>query len=62
MPELTDAQIEFMRADLECNMGYSKIMMISEFIDKTKKENPNITNEELRKKVAEFRKEKGWDK
>ncbi len=61
MRELTNEVIDFMRDDMESDYGYTKIMMISDFIKECKKENPDISREELWEKIKEFRKEKDWD-
>lgn len=61
MAKITNDQVDFMRDDMESNYGYTKIMMISEFADECKKENPDISREELMERIREFRKEKGWD-
>ena len=61
MAKITNDQVDFMRDDMESDYGYTKIMMISEFADECKKENPDISREEMMKRIKEFRKEKGWD-
>lgn len=61
MPKITNEQVDFMRDDMESDYGYSKIMMIYNFTVECKKENPDISREELMEKIKEFRKEKGWD-
>ena len=61
MAKMTNDQVDFMRDDMESNYGYTKIIMISEFADECKKENPDISREELREKIRKFRKERGWD-
>ena len=61
MAKITNDQVEFMRDDMESNYGYTKIMMISDFADGCKKENPDISREEMMKRIKEFRKEKDWD-
>ena len=61
MAKITNDQVDFMREDIESEYGYTKIMMISDFIKECKKENPDISREELWEKIKEFRKEKGWD-
>ncbi|MCK4385288.1 MAG: hypothetical protein KAW52_03400 [candidate division Zixibacteria bacterium] len=61
MAKITNDQVDFMREDMENNFGYTKIMMISNFINECKKENPDISREEMWERIKEFRKEKGWD-
>jgi len=61
MAKITNDQVDFMRDDMESNYGYSRIMMISNFAVECKKENPDISREELMEKIKKFRKEKGWD-
>lgn len=61
MTKITNDQVDFMRDDMESNYGYSRIMMISNFAVECKKENPDISREELMEKIRKFRKEKGWD-
>lgn len=61
MTKITNDQVDFMREDMESDYGYTKIMMISNFINECKKENPDISREEMWEKIKEFRKEKGWD-
>ena len=57
----TNDQVDFIRDDMEFDYSYTKIMMISDFAVECKKENPDISREELMEKIKEFRKEKGWD-
>ena len=61
MTKITNDQVDFMREDMENDFGYTKIMMISDLIKECKRENPDISREELMEKIKEFRKEKGWD-
>ena len=61
MTKLTNDDVDFMRADMNSNYGYSRIRMIGEFATKCKEENPNISEDELMEKIREFKKEKGWD-
>ena len=61
MTKITNDQVDFMREDMESDYGYTKIIMISDFTVKCKKENPDISHEELMERIKEFRKEKGWD-
>lgn len=61
MTKLTDDDIDFMRDDMESDYGYTKIKMISEFMNECLEENPDISKEELMEKIRNFRKEKGWD-
>jgi hypothetical protein len=67
--ELTNEQVEFMRADLQADMGYSKIIMIAEFSREFKlkyeREHSGAPAEEVRIKTLDaikaFRIQKGWD-
>ena len=62
MVEFTDEQLDNMREFLAHQDEYTKIILINELIGNLKKENPEISNEEVWEKVRAFRKEKGWDK
>lgn len=55
---LSDEQIEFMRADIKENFGYSKIIIISKLARKLEAEGKS--RGEILAEIERFRKEKEW--
>jgi len=66
MTKITNDQVDFDQVDFIVGIwnqftDTQKIMMISDFADECRKEDPDISREELRERIKEFIKEKGWD-
>lgn len=57
-PIFNDKQIQFFRDDLESDMGYTKIIMISELATKLK--NKGKSNKKIMKEIIKFRKKHRW--
>lgn len=52
--------IEYIREDLENDMGYTKIIIISQLLMKLKKK--GLSKEQIDKEIKEFRLKQMWDK
>ncbi len=66
MAKITNDQVDFDQVDFIVGIwnqftDAQKITMMSDFADECRKENPDISREELRERIKEFIKEKGWD-
>ena len=58
LEDMSNSQIEFIRADIEADFGYSKIIIISNLARKLKAEGKS--REETLVEIERFRKEKKW--
>jgi len=56
---MDEKDIDFIREDLENNLGYTKIMMLGNLLKELKKK--NLTMKEINDEICKFRIEKGWD-